>query len=183
MASVKEIMTRCVNILTEAAILLLDDRSWESESGAVALLSPTVGPRLTPGDIYTALTQHQRPGHSSPQAHREELLTPWKIRKFNFISSSCQMWKQLRSWRLRLFNGQLVSQKYHFEVQTPPALLMPPLQWWLENHTNSKSINEILIEFRPPTVQILFSRAGHWMKSKNYNLPLTSATRHATDQI
>ena len=121
--------------------------------------------------------------HLREQARREELLTPWKIRKFNFISSSCQMWKQLRSWRLRLFNGQLVSQKYHFEVQTPPALLMPPLQWWLENHTNSKSINEILIEFRPPTVQILFSRAGHWMKSKNYNLPLTSATRHATDQI
>ena len=121
MASVKEIMTRCVNILTEAAILLLDDRSWESESGAVALLSPTVGPRLTSGDIYTALTQHQSLAiaHLREQAHREELLTPWKIRKFNFISSSCQMWKQLRSWRLRLFNGQLVSQKYHFEVKTP----------------------------------------------------------------
>ena len=63
--------------------------------------------------------------HSSQR--RGELLTPWKIREFNFISSSCQMWTQLRSWRL--FNGQLVSQKSHFELKTPPPLSTSSFSW------------------------------------------------------
>ena len=49
----------------------------------------------------------------------------------------------------------------------------PPRHLVGESH---KSINEILIEFRPPTVQILFSGAGHWKE----NLQSATHIRHKT---